>query len=74
MIQHGRPAAEPELAEVDVLKHLERAHAEQLGGAGHRGVQVVGPVSDVVQSADRRARGIRGHLVGPVPAAPPSQD
>ena len=52
VIQHGHLAAEPELPEVDMLKHLERAHAKQLRGAGHRGVQVVHPVPDVVQSTD----------------------
>ncbi len=51
MVEHGGLAAEPEVAQVNVLKHLERAHAEHALRLGHGGVQVVGPVADVVQPA-----------------------
>ena len=50
VVEHGRLAAEPEVAQVDVLEDVERPDAEHLGGLGHGRVQVVGPVADVVQA------------------------
>jgi hypothetical protein len=63
VVQNGGLTTEPELPQVDMLKHLERAHAEQMGGLLHRGIEIVGPVPDVVQAAPRGC----GH-------APPPQD
>ena len=51
VVQPGRLAAEPEVAQVDVLQHPERAHPEHALRLRHRGVQIVGPVADVMQPA-----------------------
>ncbi len=55
VVERGRLAAEPEVAQVDVLQDVERPDAEHLGGLGHGRVQVVGPVADVVQAAGHPA-------------------
>ena len=50
VVERGRLAAEPEVAQVHVVQDLEGTDAEQPGGLGHGRVQVVGPVADVVQA------------------------
>jgi hypothetical protein len=49
--KHGRLAAEPEVAQVDVLQQVERAHPEHALRPRHGGVQIAGPVADVMQAA-----------------------